>query len=58
MKITILRYTKPASIGSMQHADSLHPESFKVADVDDKWTLNDSFIEKVNSSISRNLRKY
>lgn len=42
----------------IKYANNLNAKLCKVADVNNKSTLNDNFIEKVDSSICSCFRKY
>lgn len=55
---TILRFSQPTSMTPMQYADDLYAKSSKVADAYEELTLNNIFIEEVDSSICHSLREY
>lgn len=53
-----MTYSQLANISAMKYANDLYTKSCNVAEVDDKATLNDIFIDGVNSPICHSLHKY
>lgn len=54
--IAILRYMQPDNTTPHQYVGDLVSKSCKVADVYDEGTLDDVFIEKMDSSFQHRLR--
>lgn len=54
----ILRYMQQANMTPQRYTEDLVAKSCKVADVYNKGTLNDVFLEEVDSSFRRNLSHY
>lgn len=55
---TILRYMQPSTLTEQQYAGDNIAKLCKVADVYDKSTVNDVFIESVDSSIQHSFSSY
>lgn len=58
MDAAALHYTQPPSVPLMQYADDNYAKSCKAVDVHDESTLNNIFIESVDSSIFHSLQEY